>query len=102
MARRVCNVADCATITDGPRCDEHARPNANARGYDAAHQRESRMWIAKVRAGELVLCWRCEQPITDADDCHLGHDDLDRSITSGPEHGRHCNLSAAGRNSHMS
>jgi len=102
MARRVCNVADCATITDGPRCDEHARPNANARGYDAAHQRESRMWIAKVRAGELVLCWRCEQPITDPSDCHLGHDDLDRSITSGPEHGRHCNLSAAGRNSHMS
>ena len=101
MAKRVCNQTGCPRLTDGPRCDEHARPNANARGYDAAHQRESRRWKAKVRAGELVLCWRCEQPITDPDDCDLGHDDLDRTITRGPEHARACNRSAAGKKSHQ-
>ena len=101
MARRRCLV--CPALGDWQRtrgrCPQLQPTNAE-RGYDAAHQRESARWIAKVRAGELVTCWRCGDPITDPNDCHLGHDDLDRSITRGPEHGRRCNLSAAGRNSH--
>ena len=54
-----------------------------------------------LKAGELVLCWRCQdphQPITGRQ-WHLGHDDHDRTITRGPEHER-CNLSAAGHASH--
>lgn len=101
---------DCPAIGDWPRgrCPTHERARDKARGtrrqrgYDATHDRESARWRAKVRAGELVRCWRCGEPITDADDCHLGHDDHDRSITRGPEHGRKCNLSAAGRMSHIS
>ena len=102
MARRVCNVPGCPNLTDHARCVTHERPNANARGYDAAHQRKSREWKARVRLGELVICWRCGEPITDGDDCDLGHDDGDRTITRGPEHARRCNRSAAGRNSYMS
>ena len=101
MASRVC--LDCPAIGRWPRgrCPKHERTQSE-RGYDYAHTRESRRWIAKVRAGELVTCWRCGEPITDPTDCHLGHDDADRSVTRGPEHGRRCNLSAAGRNSSMS
>jgi len=102
MARRVCNVAGCPTITDGPRCDEHARPNANARGYGSRHQGTRASWQARIDAGETVTCWRpdCDTVLTGRA-WHLGHDDLDRSITRGPEC-TPCNLSAAGRNSHMS
>ena len=101
MAKRVCAEPGCPAATDTTRCPEHARPNANARGYNAAHQRESRAWKAKVRAGVLVLCWRCGEPIADADDCDLGHDDQDRTITRGPEHARRCNRSAAGKKAHQ-
>jgi hypothetical protein len=106
MTHRVCLVAGCPTVTDKPRCPEHRRAAERARGtraergYDAAHIREGNAWRAKVRTGELVKCWRCGEPITDATDLHLGHDDHDRSITRGPEHGRACNLSAAGRARH--
>jgi len=103
---RVC--LDCPAI--GPwtrgRCPTHdrardkARGTRQARGYDAAHDREAKHWRDKVRAGELVLCWRCGLPITNPDDCHLGHDDHDRSVTRGPEHGRDCNLRAAGKARH--
>ena len=89
------------------RCPEHERSRDKARGtrrergYDAAHDREGKRWRTKVAAGEHVTCWRCGEPIADPSDCHLGHDDHDRSITRGPEHAT-CNLSAAGRNSHVS
>ena len=106
MASRVC--LDCPAIgqwTRG-RCPDHdrardkARGRRQARGYDAAHDREAKRWRDLVRAGQPVTCWRCGNPINDADDLHLGHDDDDRSITRGPEHGRRCNLSAAGRSTH--
>ena len=100
MARRVCNVPGCPAISDAARCPQHARPSRQQRGYDAAHDREAAEWRAKVAAGSRVICWRCGEPITDPDDCHLGHDDYDRTITRGPEHGRRCNLSAAGRSAH--
>lgn len=46
MAKKVCNVHGCPTLTDGaPRCDTHtraadrARGTAAQRGYNAAHRR---------------------------------------------------------------
>jgi hypothetical protein len=42
-----------------------------------------------VAAG-LVDCWRCGERILPGAKWDLGHDDLDRSITRGPEH-RLCN-----------
>ena len=97
---------DCPAIGDWKRgrCPTHdrardkARGRRQARGYDANHTRTAATWRARVAAGEHVTCWRCGEPITDPADCHLGHDDEDRNITRGPEHGRRCNLSAAGRN----
>ena len=109
MAVRVCR--DCPRIIPAaaykgrcPECSrraDKARGTRRERGYDAAHDREAKRWRAKITAGERVTCWRCGEPITDPSDCHLGHDDRDRSITRGPEHAT-CNLSAAGRNSHVS
>ena len=108
MVTKVCAEPGCPAIgawTRG-RCPDHERARDKARGtrqqrgYDAAHDREAAAWRAKVARGELVTCWRCGEPITDAADCHLGHDDHDRSITRGPEHAL-CNLSAAGRISRM-
>jgi hypothetical protein len=106
MANKVC--LDCPNIgpwkrgrcTTCERVKDQARGTRAERGYDAAHIRESNQWRAKVRAGELVTCWRCGQPITDPTDLHLGHDDHDRSITRGPEHGRACNLRAAAQARH--
>jgi hypothetical protein len=106
MAMRVCIEPGCPTITGKRRCPAHRRAAEQARGtraqrgYGAAHIREANAWRAKVRAGEVVTCWRCGQPITDATDLHLGHDDHDRTITRGPEHGRACNLRAAGKARH--
>ena len=103
MAKRVCAEPGCPTLTDKTRCVEHTRQRDKARGtrqqrgYDAEHDRMAQEWRAKVARGERVICWRCGERITDPSDCHLGHDDHDRSITRGPEHGRRCNLAAAGR-----
>lgn len=98
MAKRVCGQPGCPTISDGPRCTEHARPNANARGYDAAHRQERAKW-------QLIIsktgwpCSRCEGRIQPNDDWHLDHTD-DRDGYLGPSHAR-CNLSAAGKKSHQ-
>lgn len=106
MAKRPCAEPGCPVLVTTTRCPDHtrerdkARGSRQARGYDAAHVREAKAWQAKVARGELVICWRCGDPITDPNDVHLGHDDLDRSITRGPEHGRRCNLSAAGKARH--
>lgn len=107
MAKRVCLEPGCPTLTDRRRCPTHERARDKARGtrqqrgYDAAHYREANRLRDLIRAGHQVTCWRCGLPITDADDCHLGHDDHDRNITRGAEHGRTCNLAAAGRASHI-
>ena len=106
MPRKVCAEPGCPTLTDRTRCTTHERAKDRARGtrqergYDADHDREAKRWRDAVRRGELVTCWRCGDPITDPNDCHLGHDDHDRRVTRGPEHGRGCNLSAAGRARH--
>ena len=106
MPRKVCAEPGCPTLTDRTRCNTHERASDRARGtrqergYGADHDREAKRWRDAVRRGELVTCWRCGDPITDPNDCHLGHDDHDRRVTRGPEHGRDCNLSAAGRARH--
>lgn len=84
-------------------CPTHAREyeakrgTSTQRGYDHTHRRQAEGWRARVRAGQLVTCWRCGKPITDPNDLDLGHDDNDRSIIRGPEHARGCSRSAAGR-----
>lgn len=108
MTARVCSRSGCATLVPagvrGGRCQAHRR-EADAdrgsraeRGYGPEHQAERQHWQDRIDAGELVLCWRCQDlatPITDRA-WHLGHDDHDRTITRGPEH-ESCNLRAAGK-----
>ena len=105
MAAKVCPAPGCPALTTGGRCPTHARPTSTARGYDVAHVRESRAWKQRIRAGEYVVCWRCGLPITDADDCDLGHVDDERDTATkrarrAPEHARSCNRSEAGRARH--
>lgn len=94
MAKRVCNVHGCATLTDGAgRCDDHARAaertrgTAAQRGYDHQHR-------TRFREGVLARhpwCTVCHtEPSTVADHWPLsrrqlvdqGHDPND------PAHGR--------------
>ena len=107
MAKRVCT--GCKVIYDPrttgsragrcPACSrihDRARGSREERGYGAAHQATRAACQARMDAGEVLACWRCGEPVTAADEWHLGHDDHDRTITRGPEHAS-CNLSAAGR-----
>jgi len=50
---------------------------------------------ATVEAGGVV-CSRCQRPILPGQKWDLGHDDLDRSVYTGPEHAR-CNRGAPSR-----
>ena len=108
MAKRVCT--GCKAIYDprstgsrAGRCTacsrihDRERGSREERGYGAAHQATRVVYQARMDAGEVLTCWRCLLPIVGA--WHLGHDD-DRTITRGPEHAR-CNLSAAGKASHL-
>ena len=107
MAKRVCLEPGCPVITDGSRCTEHARAKDKARGtrqqrgYDAGHDALRASWQRRIDAGEHVTCWRptCNRTITGRA-WHLGHDDVDRHITHGPEC-ISCNLTAAGKASHI-
>ncbi|OOB91232.1 hypothetical protein B0T42_07315 [Rathayibacter sp. VKM Ac-2630] len=58
-----------------------------------------RDWSALVKTG-TIRCWRCTELIGAAEAWDLGHDDLDRTITRGPEHAGRCNRAAGGRASH--
>lgn len=105
MAKRVCSRPGCPTLVDvddyrglcSPCLREwdRARGTKAERGYGASYDRERRGWSARITAGEVVLCWRCHEPV--GADFHLGHDD-DRVIV-GPEHPA-CNLRAAGKARH--
>lgn len=103
---KVCAEPGCAEFTDATRCISHARQRdaargrRQARGYDTAYDRLRRHWQSRLDAGELVLCWRCDEHgrphFVDPADWHLGHDNDDRSIIRGPQ----CptsNLEDAGR-----
>ena len=99
---KVCAEPGCPTLTPTTRCPDHtrarnvARGTATNRGYGAAHRAARADAVARIAAGGHVTCWRCGQPITNANDMHIGHDDRDRRITRGPEHATKCNLRAAG------
>ena len=55
------------------------------RGYGREHRRLRAVLAERVERGG-VLCARCGKPIVPGSRWALGHDDLDRSRYSGPEH----------------
>ena len=55
------------------------------RGYGAAHRARRRLLEPFVRSG-AVPCARCGELIRWGEAWDLGHDDVDRSRYSGPEH----------------
>jgi hypothetical protein len=65
------------------------RLTTKQRGYSGPHPRRRRLFARVVAAG-LAICRRCGEPIRPDEPWDLGHDDLDRSLPTGPEH-RHCN-----------
>ena len=93
MARRVCNVAGCPTITDKGRCPAHAkvadqaRGTAAQRGYGVEHRK-------RFREGVLAkhpICQRCHRaPSTVADHHPLSKRELDDAgmDSNDPAHGR--------------
>lgn len=104
---RICNVPGCPELTThtSGRCDTHRRqryreadarrPSSTRRGYGVRHQRLREQWCPKVEAG-LVNCARCGEPIQPGEAWDLGHDDVDRTRYTGPEHER-CNRATHGR-----
>lgn len=103
MGRKVCAEPGCPTLTDKTRCTEHARArdkargSRQARGYDAAHDRERAKW-KRIIDKTGWPCARCPRRIQPGEPFHLDHTD-DRREYLGPSHAQ-CNLSAAGRARH--
>lgn len=56
-----------------------------ARGYGAAHRRLRRWWAPRVATGRVRCAW-CGELIGGREPWDLGHDDVDRSRWTGPEH----------------
>jgi len=69
-----------------------------ARGYGQAHMRRRASVAPLVLAGR-VKCARCGEPILPDQEWDLGHDDLDRSRYTGPEHARKADCRAGGNRS---
>lgn len=61
----------------------------SARGYGHRHQQLRDSLKPAVEAGQMN-CARCQQRIAPGEPWDLGHDDLDRTRYTGPEH-RACN-----------
>ena len=47
------------------------------------HRARRASLLQRQAQGETLFCWRCNAPL--GVEWQLGHDDLDRSITRGPE-----------------
>jgi hypothetical protein len=71
------------------------RPSPAQRGYGPQHKALREQWRPHVEAGQ-VSCARCHQPIKPGDPWDLGHDDIDRTRYTGPEH-QACNRGASKR-----
>ena len=65
------------------------------RGYGGKHVALRRRWAPRVERGG-VCCARCGYPIMPGSEWDLGHDDVDRSRWTGPEHAV-CNRGAPSR-----
>ena len=78
-----------------PLYEDDMTGDTTARGYGWQHQSRRARWAPLVAAGQ-VCCMRCGQPIIPGTPWDLGHDDHDRTVTTGPDH-RACNRAAAAR-----
>lgn len=65
------------------------RAVVSGRGYGHQHRRLREVLAPQVERGG-TLCARCGNRILPGEAWDLGHDDVDRSRYSGPEHAR-CN-----------
>jgi len=74
---------------DGYREADKLRGSTSERGYGTSHQRLRARWTVRVNSG-TVICPRCVLPILPGQLWDLGHDDVDRSLPTHPEH-RACN-----------
>ena len=66
------------------------------RGYGADHQALRKQYRDRIRAGEVIRCVSCDEPV--GLDFHLGHN-ADRTGHIGPQCG-FCNDSEAGKAAH--
>lgn len=104
-AKKVCAQPGCPRPAAGSYCTEHTRERDKARGtttqrgYGATHQRARQQIKPAVEAGQ-VTCARCFKPIAPGEPWQLDHQDEDRTKYLGPSH-KLCNLSAAGKRSHL-
>jgi len=64
-------------------------------GYGHEHQKLRKQWASVVDAGR-AHCWRCHRWLVPGLPWDLGHHDLDRSVTLGPECWK-CNRGTPGR-----
>ncbi len=70
------------------------RATTTSRGYGRYH-RALRDQLAPIVAAGLARCARCGERIEPGEPFDLGHDDVDRSRYTGPEH-RACNRATSG------
>jgi hypothetical protein len=83
------------TDTSRTRAVHAARRRSERERYGPEH-RALRQTLAPFVAAGLATCARCLEPIEASDPWDLGHDDLDHTKWTGPEHAS-CNRAAPNR-----